>query len=119
MSLQKYIFEIFREETSKEIFPAEVNRLIPTLKSLKRTLYRMRTSVLPPLPRSVAEIRIYGQWSQTVDGRNFLLCDSGTGNDRIIVSTHFFLLFFFPLFFFPLAFLLTKIRIKKQFIFHK
>lgn len=90
MSLQKYMFEFFREETSKEIYPEEVNKRIPDGKTIKTKLYRLRAIVLPPLPRSVGEIRIEGQWSQTVDGRNFLLCDSGTGNDRIIVSSHFF-----------------------------
>lgn len=105
MSLHIHNFENFREETSKEIFAAEVHELLPSLKSIRRNLYKIRSSILPPLPQSVAEVRIDGQWSKTVDGRNFLLSDSGTGNDRIIVSNHLFLS--------NISFL-TNIRFEKQ-----
>ena len=41
--------------------------------SLKSSFYRNQHSRLPPLPKTRTEIRVEGDWTKTLTGKNFLL----------------------------------------------
>ena len=41
---------------------------------------------MPKLPDTINSITLPDEWSETLDGRNFVIADDGFGDDRIIVS---------------------------------
>ena len=57
---------------------------LPTLKAMRSCLYRSRTKRLPPMPHARAEVELTGEWTQTLDGRDFVLANDGV-NDRLII----------------------------------
>ena len=60
---------------------------LPSFMSLKSSLYRNRHSRLPPLLKTRDEIRVEGDWTKTLTGENFLLCDDGDSNKILIFGT--------------------------------
>ena len=80
----------YRDEVSKiSSNDSAVFQYLPGFNSIKSTLYKIRASVIPKLPKTISDIKIDGQWSKTENGENFLLCDDGIGQNRIIVSLFF------------------------------
>ena len=57
---------------------------VPPLKSIRTSLYMERSKRIPKLPVSAAEIQLIDEWRETRSGADFILCDSGTNEDRII-----------------------------------
>ena len=57
---------------------------LPTLKAMRSCLYRSRAKRLPPMPHTRAEVELTGEWTQTLDGRDFVLANDGV-NDRLII----------------------------------
>jgi len=59
---------------------------IPTFYSCKTALYHSRSKTLPKLPATRTDIDLQGEWTETMTGQNFLLCDDNNDmNERIIV----------------------------------
>ena len=56
---------------------------LPTLKAMRSYLYRSRAKRLPPIPRARAEVELTREWTQTLDGRDFVLANDGV-NDKLI-----------------------------------
>ncbi|RWS22061.1 uncharacterized protein B4U80_06769 [Leptotrombidium deliense] len=63
-----------------------------TLQSSQSMIYKTRKEEIPPEPTTRALIAFDGQWSKTISGADFVLCDS-SGDDRIIIfaSVNFFI----------------------------
>ena len=57
---------------------------LPTLKAMRSCLYRSRAKRLPPIPHTRAEVELAGEWTQTLDGRDFVLANDGV-DDRLII----------------------------------
>ena len=57
---------------------------LPSFNKYRCTLYRARSKRLPNIPHSRSEIDLQGQWTQTKDGRPFLLANDGA-EDRILI----------------------------------
>ena len=60
---------------------------LPSMKKYRCTLYRARGKRLPQIPHTRQEIDLQGQWSQTKDGRPFLLANDGEENRILIFGT--------------------------------
>ena len=60
---------------------------LPSIKSLKSSLYRSRAKRLPKLPQNRAEIRLNDEWATTLDGRDFVLANDGEDNKILIFGT--------------------------------
>ena len=60
---------------------------LPSFAKYRCTMYRSRASRLPKLPHQRAEVNIVGQWSQTKDGRQFLLANDGVEDKLLIFAT--------------------------------
>ena len=58
---------------------------LPTLPSLKSSLYRLRRKRLPAMPTTRGEVHFCGEWAETDAGENFLLVEDGQGDDKIII----------------------------------
>jgi len=59
---------------------------IPTFYSCKTALYHSRSKTLPKLPATRTDIDLQGEWTETLAGQNFLICDDNNDrNERIII----------------------------------
>ena len=65
--------------------PNESKGLIPGYQSMKTILQRERLSNILKLPKSRADILLEGEWSETLEGKPFLL--PKTDNDMLIFTT--------------------------------
>ena len=65
----------------------QVAAKLPTLYSMKSSLYIIRRNRLPPLPMPRDEVHFEGEWSITHARERFLMTEDGEGNDKIIFST--------------------------------
>ena len=63
----------------------EMATQLPTLYSMKCSLYRLRKKRLPPFPTSRNEVHFEGEWTQTIAGEPFLLAEDGDGDNKIII----------------------------------
>ncbi|KAK6183512.1 hypothetical protein SNE40_010982 [Patella caerulea] len=75
-----------REETTplQAIYNDEISRLtagvaqnMPSFPSVSSALYRHRLKSIPVLPQSRRDVNLEGAWTQTQDGRRFLLFSDG------------------------------------------
>ncbi len=66
---------------------AEVAAEMPTLPSVKTSLYRSRRARLPPLPQSRSDIQLEGDWTKTTRVKRFFLSNDGDENRIIIFPT--------------------------------
>ena len=83
------------QETTQQIITNGVSNLhpatasqLPAIRHIRRWIRRRRAAVriMPPLPTSRATVVIPAQFLSTINGDQFLLYDSGVGNnDRIIL----------------------------------
>ncbi len=55
----------------------EIAAKLPTLVSVKSSLYRHRRKLLPTLPTTREEVHFEGEWAETVGGERFLLAEEG------------------------------------------
>lgn len=84
----KPIASIFTEELNKlrdnewNDTTREVIERLPTFNKQSQ-LFRARRKQIPPLPKTVADVRLEGKWSET--GQPVLLLDDTFHNNRIIV----------------------------------
>ena len=62
----------------------EVAAQLPTLASIKSSLYRRRRKLLPQLPTSRSDVNFEGEWSMTLKGEQFLLAEDGPGESKIV-----------------------------------
>ena len=60
----------------------QVAAKLPTLYSMKSSLYRIRRNRLPQLPKSRDEIHFEGEWTKTYAGEQFLIIEDGEGMIR-------------------------------------
>lgn len=67
------------DDTSREL----IERL-PTFNTARSSLYRARRKQTPPLPKTTADIRLEGKWTETETGQPFLLLDDIFQNNRIL-----------------------------------
>ena len=42
---------------------------LPSMQSMKSSVYRDRKERLPPMPRNRAELNLTGDWAKTLDGQ--------------------------------------------------
>ena len=61
------------EEINSNPELAEVASVVPTLPSLKSSLYRKRRERLPPLTTTRDEVQFTGEWAKCTNGNQFLL----------------------------------------------
>ena len=59
---------------------------LPSFMSLKSSLYCNQRSRLPPMLKMRDEIRVEGDWTKTLTGKNFLLRDDGDSNKILILG---------------------------------
>ena len=57
---------------------------LPSMKSMKSSLYRSRVSRLPRIPHTCAEVDLMGEGTRTTDGRDFILANDGV-DDRLVI----------------------------------
>ena len=57
---------------------------LPCFRNIRSTLYRHRASILPNLPANRGVLHLDGVWTQTLNGRPFVLAQDG-GDDKIII----------------------------------
>ena len=69
----------------KHVAPKITLKQLPTLYSMKSSLYRLRRKRLPPFPTSRDKVYFEGEWTQTIAGEPFLLAEDGDGDDKIII----------------------------------
>ncbi|XP_071086556.1 uncharacterized protein [Haliotis cracherodii] len=60
---------------------------MPSFESVKSALYRHRRKTIPALPRSRSAVDIEDKWSETTDGRPFLLFSDGDDDKILAFST--------------------------------
>ena len=60
---------------------------IPTFPSIKSSMYRQRRTMMPVLPQTLQDVDLQGPWSQTHDGKRFLLFSDGDANKMVVFST--------------------------------
>ena len=60
---------------------------LPSVNSLKRTVQRVRQQIDGPVasPENLDALEIPDRYATTLDGAQFLLFDSGPGNNRILI----------------------------------
>ena len=51
---------------------------------MRGCLYRSRAKRLPPIPHTRVEVELTGEWTQTRDGRDFVLANDGV-DDRLMI----------------------------------
>ena len=77
------------QQQLRELSPREdldqVAANLPTLPSLKSSLYRLRRKRLPPIPTTREEVHFCGEWAETDAGENFLLVEDGQGDSKIVI----------------------------------
>jgi len=74
-----------RDEECDEAVVNVIKR-IPTYYSVKSSLYRSRAKVIPKLPATQQAIHLQQQWTETLAGDRFLLCDdTAASGDRILI----------------------------------
>lgn len=78
-SMKRVYSEAFQVQPNEENFDP-----LPSFTKHKHSLYRARAHRLPRIPHSRAAIALDGQWTQTIDGRNFVLANDGV-EDRLII----------------------------------
>ncbi|XP_042145972.1 uncharacterized protein LOC121835605 [Ixodes scapularis] len=57
---------------------------LPTFESVRRTIYRAKRQNQPTLPKTTADVNLAGTYTETLDGRKFLLFDLSTSAGHII-----------------------------------
>lgn len=65
----------------------EIMDEMPSFSKYKSSMYRARSSRLPPLPHTRAEVELNGEWTQTKDGRNFIISNDGDVDRLILFGT--------------------------------
>ena len=60
---------------------------LPSMQSMKLSLYRARRERLPPMPRSHAELNLTGDWAKTLDGQDFVLANDGQDDKIVLFGT--------------------------------
>lgn len=67
--------------------PASIRAQLPAIRVIKRNVQRVRHTVNYPLPapNNLNDLIIPPEYQTTASGQNFLLYDSGPGNERILV----------------------------------
>ena len=71
---------------SSDIVSDDQKILLPSYQSVKSALKRQRSVNIPKLPKSVSEICLENEWSQTTNGLNFVLHKS-QNNDMIVFAS--------------------------------
>ncbi len=82
--------QLYQEEVQKvAALPncSEMAAKLPTLTSLKTSLYRRRRKLLPPLPTTRADVHFAGEWAETVGGERFLLVEDGDDDKVEVFAT--------------------------------
>ena len=69
-----------------QLIPEPQKVLVPSFQSVKSTLKRQRSIDIPKLPKSLEDICLEDEWTQTVNGSNFLMHKSAK-NDMIIFAS--------------------------------
>ena len=67
------------DDTSREL----IERL-PTFITARSSIFRARRKQTPPLPKTTADIRLEGKWTETETGQPFLLLDNIFQNNTIL-----------------------------------
>ena len=52
---------------------SEIAAILPTFPSIRSSVYRQRRENLPPMPATADDINFDGEWSQTLNGEEFML----------------------------------------------
>lgn len=60
---------------------------VATYQSVKSSIHRNIRKEVPPQPVNRKYLHIPGLWRQTLDGRNFILCDDGLDDKILIFGT--------------------------------
>jgi hypothetical protein len=97
MNLQHHAKEVARQqphlpmkrvyaETYGNINVADEREIdhLPSMNAIKSSLYRSRAKRLPGVPHTRAEVNLEGEWTQTIDGRDYVLANDGI-DDRLII----------------------------------
>ncbi len=60
---------------------------MPSFKTLKYSLYLSRSKRIPRIPHTREDVHLDGEWTETLDGRNFVLVNDGDAERMIIFAT--------------------------------
>ncbi|KAF0746435.1 MULE domain-containing protein [Aphis craccivora] len=69
------------------IIANEREEAVATYQSVKSSIHRNKRKEVPPQPENRKDLHIPGLWRQTLDGRNFILCDDGLDDKIVIFGT--------------------------------
>ncbi|KAL4154075.1 hypothetical protein QTP88_001908 [Uroleucon formosanum] len=69
----------------------KVYNSIPTLNSVRSSVYRKKVKLIPKLPNKLRDLIINGEWRCTNDGRDYLLGSDGDDDKIVIFGTESFL----------------------------
>ena len=65
----------------------EVAAKLPTFQSMRASLYRARRKRLPLMPNTRAKVHFEDEWTQTTDGRRFLMVEDGDDKKMITLES--------------------------------
>ena len=77
--------QIFNDELMKEADQDIPD--IPTFPIIKSSMYRQRRTMMPVLPQTLQDVDLQGPWSQTHDGKRFVLFSDGDADKMVVFST--------------------------------
>ncbi len=81
------IYDEALQEVSQESGSEGIISQLPSLYSLKSSLYRARRERLPPMPSTRADLDLSGEWCTTLDGEKFVLANDGLDDKIVIFAT--------------------------------
>ncbi|XP_041377271.1 uncharacterized protein LOC121389688 [Gigantopelta aegis] len=77
--------QIYNDEVAKQAL--ETVPHLPSFPSMSSALYRQRRVLIPALPQTRADVILEEPWTQTNDGRRYLLFSDGNEDNMLVFST--------------------------------
>lgn len=74
---------------AKTVKTDEIAESVQSFVSLKSSIYSVTTKNRPKIPKKIEDLILYGEYTKTIDGDEFLLHDENESG-RILVSIYFF-----------------------------
>ncbi|XP_054720021.1 uncharacterized protein LOC129229686, partial [Uloborus diversus] len=78
--------QIYRQELANFAVSEEVASCLPDEKLAHYSMYKAIATVRPPLPKTLYDIKLEGQWTETRNGKSFLLFDVLENGNRVMVQ---------------------------------
>ena len=84
--LKLYLRVFSRETLAHFEITSEVRSHIRMFDGIRGFMYKVRASLLPPMPKTIEDLKLEGIFTKTADGADFLMVDEGVGKNRMLVS---------------------------------